>query len=187
MLVHGMGAGEEMTEIFRPDGDHQGQADGRPHRIAPPTQSQKPKVRSSPMPKAVTLSSAVEIAAKCEATAVSPSFSTIHSRAVLALVIVSMVVKVLDAMRKSVVTGFKFFKSIGNMRPINIGNIMEAWPVMVRRQRQRGHGRAKVRPANADIHHINNFTRPHTFSKFSHGRQHATHIRHHVPARHHHG
>ncbi len=34
MLVHGMGAIEELAEIVRADGDHQRQADRRPDRIA---------------------------------------------------------------------------------------------------------------------------------------------------------
>ncbi len=54
------------------------------------------------MPKAETLSSAVETAQKCAFTASSPSADTSQRRAVCALVIVSMVVKVLDAMMKRV-------------------------------------------------------------------------------------
>ena len=61
------------------------------------------------MPKAFTLSMAVEIAAKCAPTFFSPSASAIQRRAVLALVMVSMVVKVLDAMRNSVVSGLSSF------------------------------------------------------------------------------
>ena len=57
------------------------------------------------MPKATTFGMAVEIAAKCAPTAASPSFSAIHARAEPALVMVSSVVKVLDAIRNSVVSG----------------------------------------------------------------------------------
>ena len=63
-------------------------------------------MRSSEMPKALTLGMAVEMAAKCAPTFASPSFSAIHFRAVCALVMVSIVVKVFDAMRNSVVSGF---------------------------------------------------------------------------------
>ena len=48
---------------------------------------------------------AVETAAKCAPTAVSPSASTIQRRAVAAFVIVSTVVKVFDATMNSVVSG----------------------------------------------------------------------------------
>ena len=48
------------------------------------------------MPKAATLSSLVETAAKWSDTAFSPSFCTIQARALAALVMVSWVVKVLE-------------------------------------------------------------------------------------------
>ena len=60
------------------------------------------------MPKASTRSALVETATKCLATAaVSPSFSSDHARAVCALVIVSSVPKVFDAMMNSVSSGSK--------------------------------------------------------------------------------
>src|SRR5665213_2316791 len=61
------------------------------------------------MPKACTLSSAVESAQKCLPTAASPKALTIHARAVLAFVSVSIVVKVLDATMNKVVAGFRPF------------------------------------------------------------------------------
>ena len=77
------------------------------------------------------------------------------------------------------------FQRVGDMGAVHIGDIMQPWPVMVRRQRQRGHGRAQIRAADADIHHIGNIAGPHALGEFRHGRQHAAHIRHHIPARHH--
>ncbi len=62
-------------------------------------------MRSSAMPKAATFSSAVETAAKCCATASSPSARTSQARAERALVMVSRVVKVFEATRNSVVFG----------------------------------------------------------------------------------
>jgi hypothetical protein len=61
------------------------------------------------MPKAATLSSAVETAAKWCFTASSPSLSAMKARAVAALVIVSIVVKVFEAMMKSVVSASSGF------------------------------------------------------------------------------
>ena len=61
-------------------------------------------MRFSAMPKAFTLSMAVEMAQKCSPTFSSPKASSDPARAVLALVMVSMVVKVLEATRNSVVS-----------------------------------------------------------------------------------
>ena len=58
------------------------------------------------MPKSVTRSAFVETATKCFATAASsPSAASAHSRADAALVIVSSVVNVFDAMMNSVSAG----------------------------------------------------------------------------------
>ena len=66
-------------------------------------------MRATEMPKAFTLSMAVEIAAKWSPTLSSPSFSATHRRAVRALVIVSMVVKVFDATMNRVVSASSSF------------------------------------------------------------------------------
>jgi len=58
------------------------------------------------MPNSATLSSAVETAAKWSPTASSPRAAVNQSRAVLALVMVSIVVNVFDATMTSVVFGF---------------------------------------------------------------------------------
>ena len=83
----------------------------------PPTQSQKPNAFAGSMPKAATLSSAVDTATKCRATAavlassvsaIAPtSTSRRHSqaRARRALVSVSSVPKVFDATMNNVVVG----------------------------------------------------------------------------------
>mmetsp|Transcript_68541 Transcript_68541/g.201182 ORF Transcript_68541/g.201182 Transcript_68541/m.201182 type:complete len:272 (+) Transcript_68541:236-1051(+) len=74
----------------------------------PPTQSQKPKTLASSMPKALVFGSAVEQATTCLATAASlPSSSTIHFFTVLALSIVSAVVKVLETTITRVVSALR--------------------------------------------------------------------------------
>src|SRR5512136_477499 len=63
------------------------------------------------IPNFATAAVLVDIAAKCFAIAASSlAVSRNHARAVWALVIVSWVVKVLDATRKSTVSGFTSFK-----------------------------------------------------------------------------
>ena len=107
VLVHGVEAGEHVAEIVRADGDHGGQADGGIHGVA----------AADPVPEAehvggvdaelVTSLALVETATKCLATAFSspPSPASDQSRAVWALVMVSCVVKVLEATMKRVSRG----------------------------------------------------------------------------------
>ena len=74
----------------------------------PPTQSQKPNIFLVSIPNLPTPAALVESAAKCLATAASSlAAASSQALALLALVMVSWVVKVLDATRKSVVSGFK--------------------------------------------------------------------------------
>ncbi|MNL24557.1 hypothetical protein D3C87_1459960 [compost metagenome] len=75
----------------------------------PPTQSQNSNMFSVSIPKADTSLALVDKAAKCLAMSsfVAP-FSRNQSRAVLALVMVSWVVNVLEAIRNKVVSGFTF-------------------------------------------------------------------------------
>mmetsp|Transcript_12914 Transcript_12914/g.42943 ORF Transcript_12914/g.42943 Transcript_12914/m.42943 type:complete len:298 (+) Transcript_12914:781-1674(+) len=78
----------------------------------PPTQSQKPNMLfCSSMPNSFTALPLVESAAKCFAMAAlsPPSSASSQDLAELALVIVSCVVKVLDAIRKSVVSASSAF------------------------------------------------------------------------------
>ncbi len=77
------------------------------------------------------------------------------------------------------------FQSVGDMGAVHIRHIMQLRPVMVRCQRQRGHGGAEVRAANADVHHIGDLARPHALGKFRHISQNAPHLWHHVAACHH--
>mmetsp|Transcript_22254 Transcript_22254/g.50824 ORF Transcript_22254/g.50824 Transcript_22254/m.50824 type:complete len:272 (+) Transcript_22254:747-1562(+) len=73
----------------------------------PPTQSQKPKTFESSMPKAFVFSNAVEQAAICLPTASGvPSSLMSHSFTVLALSIVSAVVKVFEITSTNVVSAF---------------------------------------------------------------------------------
>lgn len=78
----------------------------------PPTQSSNPNMLALSMPNFVTSFSFVESATKCLAMC-EGDFAVWrnHSLAVFALVVVSAVVKVLEAMRKSVVSGSQAFKA----------------------------------------------------------------------------
>ncbi|PPS68237.1 hypothetical protein BZZ08_07417 [Streptomyces sp. MH60] len=73
----------------------------------PPTQSQNSNMLAVSMPNPVTFSALVDSATKCLATAFSSPSNAASSqdRAEVALVIVSMVVKVLEAMTNSVSAG----------------------------------------------------------------------------------
>mmetsp|Transcript_102042 Transcript_102042/g.329159 ORF Transcript_102042/g.329159 Transcript_102042/m.329159 type:complete len:272 (-) Transcript_102042:191-1006(-) len=78
------------------------------HEKRPPTQSQKPKTLFESMPKAAVLSRAVEQAATCLATqSGEPSSLINHSLTVLALSIVSAVVKVFETTNTSVVSALR--------------------------------------------------------------------------------
>ncbi len=76
------------------------------YEYRPPTQSQNSNMLSGSIPNSVTFSALVDRATKCRATAFSsPSASSSQERAEVALVIVSIVVKVLDATMNSVSAG----------------------------------------------------------------------------------
>ena len=74
----------------------------------PPTQFHIVKTFAGSMPKAPTASKLVETATKCWAMSASVAVSINHSLMVKALEIVSCVVKVLETIKKRVVSGFKF-------------------------------------------------------------------------------
>ena len=69
------------------------------------------------MPKASTFSRAVESAAKCCPALPPPTFVSTHARAESALAIVSCVVKVLEAIRKSVRRGSSPFSVSARCAP----------------------------------------------------------------------
>src|SRR5258706_5864535 len=76
----------------------------------PPTQSQNSNMFFLSIPKFTTSLSLVERAAKCLAICFSSfAFFRNHCLAVWAFVIVSCVVKVLEAIRKRGLSGFTFF------------------------------------------------------------------------------
>ena len=111
------------------------------------------------MPKSATLSSAVETATKCFATASavvvrrrSPSSSqALHSRA---LVSVSRVPKVLLETMNSVVAGSRPASVVGGVGRVDVADEPALQPVLaVRRQRLVGHHRAEVGAADADVDH----------------------------------
>ena len=130
MVVHGAPAGEEPREVARPDRDHQRQPDRRPDRVAAADPVPEAESALGAIPKAATLSSAVDIAAKCWPTAGSPSAATIQRRAVAALVIVSMVVKVFEATRNSVRDGSSGFSVSRISAPSTLETKCRARPVV---------------------------------------------------------
>ena len=71
----------------------------------PPTQSQSGKIFSSAIPKSSTLGILLETATKCLKTSASLAFSINHVLAVVALLMVSWVVKVLETITNRVVSG----------------------------------------------------------------------------------
>ena len=78
-----------------------------PQRLyRPPTQSSKPKICSSGIPNAWADAKLVDTAAKCSATASSPSASTSQCLASMALAMVSCVVNVLLTTMNKVFSGF---------------------------------------------------------------------------------
>merc|ERR1712141_864687 len=91
--------------IVKPIADHK--------LYRPPTQSQKPNIFFSSMPNSLTLTALVDKAQKCLATALisPPAALKSHSLAVVALVMVSWVVKVFEAITNKVVSGLHFFKA----------------------------------------------------------------------------
>jgi len=103
MGVDVLSALQEFLEFSLPF-DRQQKPNRRQIDRRPPTQSQKPNTRSLLIPKAAILSSWVDTAQKCSATAASPSSAATALRAVAALVMVSIVVKVFEQTMKSVVS-----------------------------------------------------------------------------------
>ena len=107
------------------------------------------------MPKAATLSSFVETAAKCFATAASPSAATSRARALAALAIVSCVVKVLDDTMKSVRARSRSAERVGEIGAVDIGDEMRARAAVREwRQRARRHSGAEIGTADADVHDV---------------------------------
>ncbi len=120
MLIHEMRAFEKSLEGGIADVESDGEADRRPQRVAAPDPlqcrhwnegdeltSQNSNMFASSMPKSRTFGPFVDSATKCRAIALRspPNACKSQSRADSAFVIVSCVVKVFDAMMKSVVSG----------------------------------------------------------------------------------
>src|SRR5690349_18502132 len=84
----------------------------------PPTQSQNTNIFSSAIPNSLTACRLVEMATKCLATSASELANLRnHSLAEPALVMVSWVVKVLEAMKNKVVSGSTFFSVSTSCEP----------------------------------------------------------------------
>ena len=83
----------------------------------PPTQSQNSNMWSVSMPNSATAVLLVDTATKCLAMSCSLASRRNHWRAVLALVMVSCVVKVLEAMMNNVVSGWTFSSTSRSCEP----------------------------------------------------------------------
>jgi hypothetical protein len=98
----------------------------------------------------------VDRATKCRATSASPApLRRNQSRAVWALVRVSWVVKVLEAMMKSVLSGAHLAQDLRDVRAVDVGyevKIQIGLPVII--QGCRDHARPQIRPADADVDHV---------------------------------
>ena len=107
MLVHGVGAGEQLLEALEADRERDRQADRRPQASS----GRRPSPRSRTCwpgrcRTRATASALVETATKCLATAASRrALAAARPRAEPALVMVSWVVKVLEATMNSVRAG----------------------------------------------------------------------------------
>ncbi len=94
----------------------------------------------------------VETAAKCRAGAPSPRRSTIHCRAILALVSVSSVEKVFEQTTNSVRAAIDLFQHIAELHAVDVGDAVQAQiAVAILGQRLGGHDDAEVRAPDADI------------------------------------
>ena len=152
MLVDLVGAAQEFVEAVGPDRDRQRQPDARPDRIAAADPVPEAEHAVGWMPNSATLSSWVETAAKWSPTAASPTPCAIQARAVLALVIVSSVVKVFDETMNIVRDG----SSPRSVSPMSAPSTLETkWlrscGGAIGRERPRRHGRAEVGAADADV------------------------------------
>ena len=174
-------------EISGPDGDHDRQADGRPERIAP----------ADPIPEAED--ALLRDAEGRHLVERGRDRREMRGHRRLAQLLDDPAPRRLgighrldggegfrgdDEQRRLRVQGLQ---RVGDMRAVDIGDVMQPRAVMIGRQRQRRHGRAEIGAADADIDHVGDLAGPHALGKFRHGGQHVVHVRHHIPARDHDG
>ena len=153
--VHGVEAGEHVAEVLA--GRWRSWWRGRWR--SPWSSGRRPSPRSRTCFRcrcrsSATFSALVEMATKCLATAVSspPSPASDQSRAEWALVIVSCVVKVLEATMKSVSSGLRSRDGLGEVGAVDVGDEAEGEVALaVVLERLVGHHRAEVRAADADV------------------------------------
>ena len=142
------------------------------------------------MPNLRTASVLVDSATKCLATAASePSASTSHLRAVAALVIVSSVVNVFDAMTNSVSPAIQIARRLGEVGAVDVGDEAERHrPFAERTQREIRHLRSEIGAADADVDDVADalagMAEPRAGAnargEFGHRVQHLVHVRHDV-------
>ena len=143
----------KSSKRLRPDRDHQRQADRPPHRIAPADPILEAEDARRVDAEGGGLVDGRGQGGELRAPGSATVFA-IQAWAVSALVIVSMVVKVLEATITSVVAGSQPLQRVVRYARRRRSRRNAARPVVIGRQRQRRHRRAKVRAADADIDDI---------------------------------
>ena len=152
MRVHGVATGQEIVEILRSHRQHDAKPDRPPERIAP----------ADPIGEA---ENAVRVDAELrgqvrrggEGRELRTRFVHLLGHPVARGLRVGHGLdggEGLGGNDDQRAGGIEPLQRVMDMRAVDIRDVMDARPVMVRGQRQRRHGRAKVRTADADIDHI---------------------------------
>ena len=156
VLVHRVARRQQLLEVVHADRAPRWAARWPPERVA----------AADPVPEAehvgrvdaelLHLGSSVDSATKCLAHGcLSFRPSRNQSRAECALVSVSCVVNVLEAMMKSVVSGSSFLSGLDDVRAVDVGDEVRAQPRLpVGLKRLGGHDGAEVGAADADVHDV---------------------------------
>ena len=144
------------------------------------------------MPNSAQAATLLETATKWRARSASaPAWARNQSRAVRALVRVSIVVKVLEITTKSVVAGREAGQRGRQIGAVDIGDEMQARPAAgIGRERQRRHLRPQIGAADADADDVGDpaavvagpLAAPHRRDEFLQPAQHVVHRRHDVAA-----
>ena len=151
MLVHFMGAGQERAEIVSADGDHDRQADRRPERIAaadPVPEAEDPIRRDAEGRDLVEGRRyggevfAHRVGSQCRRQPFARGLGIGHR------LDGGEGFRSDDEQRRF---GVEPLQRVMHVRAVDIGNVVRARAVMVRRQRQRRHDRAEIGTADADV------------------------------------
>ena len=178
------------AKSLRPDRDHHRQPDRAPDRVAPadpvpeaedaaPGRCPSPRSCRAPWRRRRNARRRTRRALACS-----------QACAVRALVIVSMVVKVFEAMMTSVRCGSSPCEHVVDVRAVDVRDEVRPRPVVVGRQRQRRHHRPEVGAADADVDDVGepaavgrgDRARAHAVGEGRHPVEHAVDLGHHVLA-----